>query len=90
MNTLIRNIFLALLLLPGKSFSQVIGAAQVVDKTVISYNDTLHLSFLHDPTLYAQGWNNLGQTKFWREVINLSSDTCIINVASCRLPLQKV
>src|SRR6185503_14007088 len=55
-----------------------------------SHNDTFRLSFLHDPSLYSEGWDTLGQTKFWREVINLTSDTCIINVASCRQSLQKV
>ena len=90
MNAPARFILSILLSAPCLSNAQVAGAAQVVEKTVISYNDTVRLSFLHDPSLYAQGWDTLGQTKFWREVINLSSDTCIINVASCRQPLQKV
>lgn len=75
---------------PSISFAQVTGAAQLVEKTVISYTDTTRLSFLHDPTLYSQGWDTLAQTKFWREVTNLTSDTCIINVSSCRQSLQKV
>ncbi len=90
MNRIIRTLLFGIFIVPSVSFAQVAGAAQVIEKTVISYNDTTRLSFLHDPTLYSQGWDTLGQTKFWREVINLTSDTCIINVASCRQPLQKV
>lgn len=90
MNRIVRSLFIALSLAPGILSAQVSGAAQVIEKTVISYNDTVRLSFLHDPSLYSQGWDTLGQTKFWREVINLTSDTCIINVASRRQPLQKV
>ena len=90
MNTFLRNLFLGFIMVPFIASGQVTGAAQVIEKTVISYNDTVRLSFLHDTSIYTQGWDTLGQTKFWREVINLSSDTCIINAAACRQPLQKV
>jgi len=72
------------------SVAQVAGSSQLVEKTVISYNDTLHLNFLHDPTLYSQGWDTLPQIKFWKQVLTLTSDTFIINVPSCRQQLQKV
>src|SRR5262245_36217295 len=75
---------------PVLASAQVTGAAQLVEKTVISYNDTVRLQFLHDPALYSQGWDTLGQTVFWREVINMTGDTCIVNVPSCRKQLQKV
>ena len=87
MNT---KLVFAFVLAPGLALAQVAGAAQVIEKTVISHNDTMKLSFLHDQTLYTEGWDTLAQSRFWREVINLTSDTCIINVASCRQPLQKV
>jgi len=90
MNIRMHKIIIFLFLLPCFSYAQVTGSSQVIAKTVISHNDTLHLNFLHDASIYTEGWDTLNQTKFWREVINLSSDTCIINVASCRMPLQKV
>jgi hypothetical protein len=90
MNKLSRHLLFISAMMPCFSIAQVAGTTQVIEKTVISYNDTVKLSFLHDPSLYGQGWDTLGQTKFWREVINLTSDTCIINVASCRQSLQKV
>ena len=69
---------------------QTAPADQLVDKVVISYKDTARLHFLHDTTMYSQGWDTLPQTLFWRDVINLTSDTCIINVAYCRKPVNKV
>ncbi len=79
-----------LLLFVITSFSQTTGSKQVVDKVVITYNDTIALSFVVDSSLYKEGWDTLAQAKFWRDVITMTSDTCIINVASCRKPLDKI
>jgi hypothetical protein len=70
--------------------AQVTGSSQVIEKTVISYNDTAKLSFLMDSSIYKDGWDDLPQSKFWRQVINLTSDTCLVNVASERTLLNKV
>jgi hypothetical protein len=59
-------------------------------KVVLGWNDTLHLSFMHDSTLYTQGWDTLPQTVFWKEVISMTSDTCVINIAYCRKPVDRV
>ncbi len=70
--------------------AQVTGARQVVKKTVIGYKDTLSLSFLHDPALSSEGWDTLPQTRFWRDILNMTSDTCIINIPTNRQALQKI
>jgi hypothetical protein len=86
-----RLIFIFLLLTwSATSHSEAPGTYQVVNKVVISAVDTLHLSFVSVPSLYKEGWDTLAQAKFWRDVICMSNDTCIINVASCRKPLDKV
>ncbi len=72
------------------AFSQTDGSFQLVNKVVISYNDTAHLSFVNDSSLYKEGWDTLAQAKFWKDIICMNSDSCIINVASCRKPLDKV
>ncbi len=43
-----------------------------------------------DSSIYKDGWDELGQPKFWRQVINMTSDTCLVNVASERTLLDKV
>jgi hypothetical protein len=85
-----RNLLLILFLIPFLSSAQIAGTSQVIDKTVISYNDTSRLSFLLDSSIYKQGWSDLPQTKFWQQVINLTSDTCLVNVAAGRTLLNKV
>src|SRR5258707_513212 len=93
MTRLLRSVFAVLFFVSTNSvisFAEVAGSSQLVEKTVISYNDTLHLNFLHDPSLYSEGLDTLPQIKFWKQVLNLSGDTFIINVASCRQQLQKI
>lgn len=70
--------------------AQTPGIDEVVDKRVVSWKDTLRLHFLSDKSLHDQGWDTLAQTLFWKDVINLSGDSCIINQAICRKPLERV
>ncbi|MBL0259247.1 MAG: hypothetical protein IPQ03_17605 [Bacteroidetes bacterium] len=69
---------------------ETVGVTQVVTKTVITSKDTLRLHFLRDSALYKEGWDTLAQARFWRNVISMTSDSCIINVASCRKPVEVV
>lgn len=61
-----------------------------VTKTIVGWNGTSKYTFLRDSALYKEGWDTVGQARFWREVITLTSDTCIINIASCRKPVERV
>ncbi len=62
----------------------------LVLKTVAHANDTVKMSFVSNAQLFAEHWDTLPQVKFWQEVIKLSADTAIVNVAATRKPLQKV
>jgi hypothetical protein len=66
------------------------ASSQLVTKTIVSWNDTVRMQFQFDKAFFDQGWDTLPQVRFWKEVINLTSDTCIINIASCRKPVQRV
>ena len=46
--------------------------------------DTSHKVFVNTDDLAEERWDTLAQPKFWREVMNLSSDSCIINIAATR------
>ncbi len=87
-----KHLFLFVLLFfsAGSVFSEAPDAANVVEKTVITWNDTTQLKFLRNPTLYSEGWDTLAQSRFWREVISMTSDSCLINIAYCRKPIEKV
>lgn len=77
-------------ILNGHAYCQGDDPVHVVEKTVVTWNDTLKLQFLHDPSMYSGGWDTLAQSRFWREVINMTSDSFLINVAYCRKPITKV
>jgi hypothetical protein len=62
----------------------------MIDKVVVSDNDTAVLQFVNDEALYAEGWDTLAQPRFWKNVMCLSPDSAILNVASCRKPLEVV
>jgi hypothetical protein len=62
----------------------------LIKKTIIGWHDTTTMSFYKDTAMYAEGWDTLPQTQFWKDVINLTSDTCIINIAYCRKPVNKI
>ena len=79
-----------LLLLSGFAFSEHPGSQQIVNKVVITYRDTQKLNFVNVPSLYHEGWDTLAQSRFWKDIISMSSDSFVINVASCRTPLDKV
>ena len=44
-----------------------------VKKTIVGWNDTINMKFIKDPALFAEGWDTLPQTIFWRDVINMAS-----------------
>ena len=48
------------------------------------------MHFVNDTALYTFGWDTLPQSRFWRDVISLTSDTCIINIAYCRKPVNRI
>ncbi len=47
-------------------------------------NDSVELYYVDDTQLYHQGWSQLAQPHFWQTVMNLSPDSCIINIAATR------
>ena len=83
-------LFIVFLLGTGYSFSQEATLFPTFKKTVVSYRDTVKMNFVSDSSIYKEGWDTLPQAIFWRNVINLTSDTCIINIAFCRKPVDKI
>lgn len=59
-------------------------------RTVIGYGDTTKMKFIGDSMLFSESWDTLPQVNFWKDVICLTSDTCVINIAHCRKPVNKI
>lgn len=45
---------------------------------------------IHPKIIYQDNWHKLPQTLFWKQIITLSPDSCLINVACNRKVLHKV
>lgn len=60
----------------------------LVEKTVITTRDTLKMKFVSDPAFYRQKWDTLAQPRFWQMVMRLPADSCLVNIAACRTPLE--
>src|SRR3569832_976692 len=62
----------------------------VIEKYIVSYHDVTRMKFINDSILYKEGWHNLAQPRFWQQVMVLTPDSAIINVASTRQVLGRV
>ena len=63
---------------------------EFLNKTVISYQGSTKQRFLNNYQLYAEGWDTLAQARFWQQIIALTHDSMIVNVANARQPLFKM
>ena len=45
---------------------------------------------LESEQMYSERWNMLPQALFWKRIMKLSSDSCLVNVASTRQILQGI
>ncbi|MBL0341719.1 MAG: transglycosylase SLT domain-containing protein [Bacteroidetes bacterium] len=63
---------------------------EFVEKTVIGFEATQKHKFFNNYQVYTEGWDTLAQARFWQDVIALSHDSMILNVASIRMQLYKV
>ena len=59
----------------------------LVRKTLINVSDTSQIELVNNYQLFTEGWDTLAQPIFWKQIICLSPDSCIINVANSRTPL---
>lgn len=63
---------------------EIAFSGEIIEKSIVTFNDTTVRRFVHDPLLYQERWDTLAQPLFWRKVISLSQDSCILNIASTR------
>lgn len=77
-----------LILLQGSGFFAVSqtesGSVSLVTKHVVDHDGVTSMNFINDSNLYLEGWNNLPQTQFWQQVMGLSPDSAIVNLAATR------
>lgn len=47
-------------------------------------NDSISLHYVNNSNLFSEGWDRLAQPAFWKKIMLLSPDSCVINVAKSR------
>lgn len=47
-------------------------------------NDTLNLHYVNNVQLFEQEWNRLAHPIFWKTIMTLSPDSCVINIGATR------
>jgi hypothetical protein len=81
-------IFLALLSSPILIFSQ---ADKSWDHEKIQvYNDNSLTTLMHAEPIFEDRWDMLPQPQFWKQIMRLSPDSCLINIAESRTVLLKM
>lgn len=53
-------------------------------------NDTINLSIIDATQLYSERWDTLAHPLFWKQIMQLSPDSCLINIAKNRQVLAKL
>ncbi len=63
---------------------------QLTEKVVVYPDQTIRSRFVDNSALHTGHWDTLPQPQFWMDVISLSPDSCILNIASCRRPIETI
>jgi hypothetical protein len=74
----------------GNSSSNKTFSTEIIEKQAVSHIGNAAIRYVYDASLYKDQWDTLSQTIFWRQVIDLTQDSCILNVASNRKILGKM
>jgi Transglycosylase SLT domain len=70
--------------------AQIDYRSLLVTKTVLMQTDTIKMQFVKNDQLFLEKWDTLPQPLFWKQVINQTPDSCILNIAGIRKPLHKI
>ena len=80
-------ILFSTLLLAVSGYSQDDYEDHLIEVTM---NDTNVLKFVKTPELFVEKWDTLAQPNFWKEIMHLSPDSCLLNVATTRQILERL
>jgi len=82
MRFLLLSFFLSSSILYGQPTAKIIPETGFIHSTVEDV--------ICGNTLESEGWTNLAQPIFWQEIMSLSPDSCLVNIASSRVIVAKM
>lgn len=85
---LMRTLLFLLLITPVIAFSQ--PSYSWDEEKIEVKKGTSQNTILSAAVLYTEGWANLAQPIFWKQIMQLSPDSCLINVAATREVVAKM
>lgn len=84
-----RNFFLSAILF-GPAMLLAQPSASWDHEKIEVYNDETVSTIMHAESLFQDRWDVLPQPQFWKQIMRLSPDSCLINVAEDRTILLKM
>jgi hypothetical protein len=85
----VRYLTIVFLLIRSLSFGQ--NSVHTPESELLEIKNPLQKQLIiHPRIIYKDNWHTLPQTLFWKQIITLSPDSCLINVACNRKVLYKV
>ena len=54
------------------------------------WNDSVDVSYIGNNQLYSDAWDTLSHPQFWKHIMRLSADSCVINIAKTRQVVAKM
>ncbi len=84
-----RNFFLSAILF-GPAMLLAQPSASWDHEKIEVYNDETVSTIMHAQSLFQDRWDVLPQPQFWKQIMRLSPDSCLINVAEDRTILLKM
>lgn len=60
------------------------------DEKIVVKKESNVSTIMHAEDIFKDRWDVLAQTQFWKQIMVLSPDSCILNVANTRQILQKI
>jgi hypothetical protein len=82
-----KSAFFSVLFFANFSIAQDAYEDHLIEVKVV--NDTTVLRFVKTPELFVEQWDTLAQPNFWKEIMHLSPDSCLLNVATTRQILER-
>ncbi len=68
-----------------------VGFSQQWDHEKIEVKkDSSQSTLMSAKRIYSEGWNDLAQPKFWKQIMQLAPDSCLVNIAASRTIVAKM
>jgi hypothetical protein len=58
-----------------------------IERVVIGFDSKYQSKFIDNNALFKEGWDTISHVRFWQDIMTMSNDSVLINIADVRQPL---